>query len=48
MQFQEGAEEEAGAKLRTDRGGEFRTRMFADYCAEHGVQRHLTVPYTPQ
>ena len=48
MQFQEGAEEEAGAKLRTDRSCEFTTLLFADYCAEHGVQRHLTVPYTPQ
>ena len=49
--FQGGAEAEAGTKLRTlrtDRGGEFTARTFADYCAEEGVQRHLTAPYTPQ
>lgn len=42
---------EAGYKLgtlRTDRGGEFTTRAFGDYCAGQGIQRHLPVPYTPQ
>lgn len=34
--------------LRTDRGGEFMARAFVEHCAEHGVQRHLTAPYTPQ
>ena len=33
--------------LRTDRGGEFTVRDFSDYCAEQGVQHHLTAPYTP-
>ena len=34
--------------LRTNRGGEFTSRTFMEYCAEKGVQRHLTAPYTPQ
>ena len=45
------AEAEAGHKLgtlRTDRGGEFTSRAFGEYCAMEGVQRHLTAPYTPQ
>ncbi|WVZ75289.1 LOW QUALITY PROTEIN: hypothetical protein U9M48_023361 [Paspalum notatum var. saurae] len=51
VRFKGGAEAEAGKKLRTlrtDRGGEFTVRTFADYCAEEGIQRHLTAPYTPQ
>lgn len=51
IQFQARAEVESGRKLgtlRTDRGGEFTARAFAEHCAEHGVQRHLTAPYTPQ
>jgi hypothetical protein len=35
-------------KLRTDRGGEFTSKDFAAYCTEHGVQRHLSAPYSPQ
>ncbi|WVZ71837.1 hypothetical protein U9M48_020372 [Paspalum notatum var. saurae] len=34
--------------LRMDRGGEFTTKHFTDYCAELGVWRELTAPYTPQ
>ncbi|WVZ83402.1 hypothetical protein U9M48_030555 [Paspalum notatum var. saurae] len=34
--------------LRTDRGGEFKARTFAEHCAEKGIQRHLTAPHTPQ
>jgi len=51
IRFQVGAEAEAGTRLRTlrtDRGGEFTAQTFADHCAEHGVQRHLIAPYTPQ
>jgi hypothetical protein len=36
------AEAEIGEKLgtlRTDRGGEFNSMSFADYCLEQGVQR---------
>ena len=45
------AEVEAEAKLkalRTDRGGELRSKRFNAYCEEHGIRRYLTVPYTPQ
>jgi transposase InsO family protein len=34
--------------LRTDRGGEFNSKNFAEYCLEHGVWRQLTMPYSPQ
>ncbi|XP_074351571.1 uncharacterized protein LOC141690694 [Apium graveolens] len=34
--------------LRTDRGGEFNSKEFNDFCANAGIKRHLTVPYTPQ
>ena len=34
--------------LRTDRGGEFTSRNFQDYCSNNGIRRHLTAPYTPQ
>jgi transposase InsO family protein len=49
--FQVRAEVEAGRKigtLRTDRGGEFTVRSFADHCTKQGMQRHLTAPYTPE
>jgi transposase InsO family protein len=51
MAFQARVEVEAGRKLgtlRTDRGGEFTTRSFIDYCTKEGIQRHLIVPYTPE
>ena len=34
--------------LRTDRGGEFISREFNDFCEEMGIKRHLTAPYTQQ
>jgi transposase InsO family protein len=34
--------------LRTDRGGEFIATQFKEYCAELGVAREMTSPYTPQ
>jgi hypothetical protein len=49
--FQAGVEVETGRKLkvlRTDRGGEFTSVDFGRYCAEHGVHRQLTAPYSPQ
>uniref|UniRef100_A0ACD5TNV1 Uncharacterized protein n=1 Tax=Avena sativa TaxID=4498 RepID=A0ACD5TNV1_AVESA len=51
VKFQAAAEVECGHKLRvlrTDRGGEFTSATFYEHCAESGVQRHLTAPYTPQ
>ena len=42
---------ECGRKLRvlrTDNGGEFTTAEFAAYCADKGIQRHYSAPYSPQ
>jgi hypothetical protein len=50
-QVQVQAEVECGKKLkvqRTDRGGEFTSSRFINYCNDTGVLRHLTVPYSPQ
>lgn len=49
--FQAAVEVETGRKmktLRTDRGGEFTSVEFGQHCTEHGVERHLTAPYSPQ
>nr|GEU38679.1 hypothetical protein [Tanacetum cinerariifolium] len=32
--------------LRTDRGGEFLSKEFNDFCDEHAILRQLTAPYT--
>lgn len=34
--------------LRTDRGGEFTSQEFRSFCEDHGINRHLTAPYSPQ
>lgn len=34
--------------LRTDRGGEFCSNDFRNYCEESGIQRHYTTLYSPQ
>jgi hypothetical protein len=50
-QFKARVETETGKKLkilRTDRGGEFTSIEFGVYCAEEGMQRHMTAPYSPQ
>lgn len=44
-------EKESGTcirSLRTDRGGEFTSQEFINFCTEHGIQRQLTAAYTPQ
>jgi transposase InsO family protein len=49
--FRVGVEVETGRKLkllRTDRGGEFTVATFATYCADEGIGRQLTAPYSPQ
>ena len=49
--FKARGEAESGKKLRvlrTDRGGEFTSVEFAAYCADQGVKRHHTAPYSPQ
>ncbi|WVZ58992.1 hypothetical protein U9M48_009202 [Paspalum notatum var. saurae] len=45
------AKAETGKKLRvlrTDRGGEFTSLEFGQYCVEVGVGRHLSAPHSPQ
>ena len=34
--------------FRTDRGGEFCSKEFEDFCANSGILKHYTAPYTPQ
>ena len=34
--------------FRTDRGGEFTSNEFKEYCEGAGIERHYTTPYTPQ
>lgn len=34
--------------FRTDRGGEFSSNEFKNFCEEVGIKRHYTAPYTPQ
>jgi transposase InsO family protein len=49
--IQAAAEMECGHKLRvlrTDNGGEFTSAEFAAYCADEGIKRHFSAPYTPQ
>lgn len=31
--------------LRTDRGGEFCSKEFLNFCEENGINRHFTAPY---
>jgi transposase InsO family protein len=31
--------------LRSDNGGEYSSRQFVDFCAQHGIRRQMTVPY---
>jgi hypothetical protein len=48
---QAAAEAECGRKLRmlrTNNGGEFIAAEVASYCADEGVQRHYSAPYSPQ
>lgn len=34
--------------FRTDRGGEFTSHEFQEFCEKQGIKRHLTAPYFPQ
>lgn len=34
--------------LRTDRGGEFTSEEFNDFCRRNGIKRQVTAAYTPQ
>lgn len=44
-------ERETGMKLKTlrsDRGGEFTSQVFMNYCEELGIWREFSAPYTLQ
>lgn len=44
-------EKESGLQicsLRTDRGGEFNSKEFSEFCTTHGIKRQLTTSYSPQ
>jgi len=44
-------EAESGHKLitlRSDRGGEYISNLFQEYCKEQDIERQFTIAYTPQ
>jgi transposase InsO family protein len=44
------AEVESGHRLkafRSDRGGEFNSGAFIEFCDEHGIKHNTTAPYSP-
>ncbi|CAA7062104.1 unnamed protein product [Microthlaspi erraticum] len=49
--FKKKVETETGKaikSLRTDRGGEYTSHEFSEFCKEHGIRRQMTTAYTPQ
>lgn len=49
--FKVAVEGESGCRiqcLRTDRGGEFTSNEFSNFCSNQGIKRQLTTAYTPQ
>ena len=49
--FKARAENESGYKikcLRSDRGGEFTSNEFFDFCEENGIRREFSTAITPQ
>ncbi|KAJ9537718.1 hypothetical protein OSB04_030451 [Centaurea solstitialis] len=50
-EFKQRVENKLGINLkmfRTDRGGEFTSIEFLQYCKDNGISRQLTAPYSPQ
>lgn len=50
-QFKSGVEKKSSLSvrcLRTDRGGEFTSSEFNEFCRHNGIKRQLTTVYTPQ
>lgn len=50
-EFKKKVETETGKPikcLRTDRGGEYTSTEFSEFCKLHGIRRQLTTAYTPQ
>lgn len=51
VQFKKMVERQSNCRLktlRTDRGGEFLSKEFSNYCSQKGIRRQLTARYTPQ
>ena len=51
IHFKALVENQSGRKiktLRTDRGGEYLSQPFLNYCKEKGIRRQLTIRYSPQ
>ena len=51
QRFKTLAEAEKGTRvlcLRSDRGGEFTSSEFNEFCISHGIKRQLTTPHSPQ
>ena len=51
VKYKSETENQTGHKikiLRSDRGGEFLSSIFASICEEAGIKRQLTAPYSPQ
>lgn len=49
--FRMAVENETGERMKifcSDRGGEYNSRQFEDYCDETGLQHHFTAPFSPQ
>ncbi|PKU59488.1 Retrovirus-related Pol polyprotein from transposon TNT 1-94 [Dendrobium catenatum] len=49
--FKASTEKESGfliKSIRSDRGGEFTSKAFKEYCEEHGIRHQLTAPFSPQ
>ena len=34
--------------MRSDKGGEYESNEFDDFCREAGIKKELTIPYNPQ
>ena len=50
QRFFSSVENHSGKKvkaLRSDNGGEYISKEFADFCVEKGIKREYTAPYTP-
>ncbi|KAL8109176.1 hypothetical protein AgCh_025316 [Apium graveolens] len=48
VKFGDGSVEQGIQVLRSDRGGEFCSNEFKNFCEDNGILRHYTAPYTPQ
>ena len=51
VEFKAQAEKECGhyiKVLRSDRGGEYTSNSFVNFCRKHGIKKELTASYTPQ